>query len=175
VEHQVSEESQINALIQTANAERHKAETAFNLNSSRSHVVYRLSLRSRAKPATALSIVDLAGAERTKTIGDARMGESCNINKSMMVLGRYIRSLANRQQAVPYRECLITRLFKGFFKSPGKCAVAAVIVNITPSADQFEDTSFSLGFAVDASKCCISGAASEENEEPGPPPVDVDF
>jgi hypothetical protein len=174
-EYQISEESQINTLIQTANSERHKAETAFNLNSSRSHVVYRLSLKSRTKPVIAISIVDLAGAERTKTIGDARMRESCNINKSMMVLGRCIRSLANRQQAVPYRESLITRLFKDFFKSPGKCAVAAVIVNITPSVDQFEDTSFSLSFAVDASKCCVTGLASEENEETVPPPVDPEF
>jgi hypothetical protein len=174
-EYQISDESQISSLIQAANTERHKAETAINPNSSRSHVVYRLSLRSRTRATITISIVDLAGAERTKLIGDARMRESCNINKSMMVLGRCIRSLANRQQAVPYRESLITRLFKDFFKSPGKCAVAAVIVNITPSIDQFEDTSFSLSFAVDASKCCITGMATEEIEEPVPPPVDLDF
>jgi hypothetical protein len=174
-EYLISEESQISHLIQTANAERHKAETTFNLNSSRSHVVYRLALRSRTKPAISISIVDLAGAERAKLIGDARMRESCNIKKSMMVLGRCIRSLANHQQPVPYRESLITRLFKDFFKSPGKCAVAAVIVNITPSVDQFEDTSFSLSFAVEASKCCLSGAASEEIEDTTPVAGDMEF
>jgi hypothetical protein len=37
---QISKEAQTRVLIQTANAERHKAETTYNLNSSRSHVVY---------------------------------------------------------------------------------------------------------------------------------------
>jgi hypothetical protein len=59
-EYQSSEGFQIKSLIQTAHSERHKAETAFNLNSSRSNVVYRLLLRSRTKPVIAISIVDLA-------------------------------------------------------------------------------------------------------------------
>jgi hypothetical protein len=80
----------------------------------------------------------------------------------MMLIERCIRSLANRQQAVAYPESLITRLFKDYFISPGKCGVTAVIVNIIPSVDQFEDTSFSVSFAVDASKCCVTGFPSEE-------------
>lgn len=175
-EQQISTHSQITSLVQTVNAERHKAETTFNHNSSRSHVIYRLVLRGPGKTPVCISIVDLAGCERTKTIADARLRESCNINKSMMVLGRCIRSLANHQQAVPYRESLITRLFKDFFESPGKCAVAAVMVNVTPSVDQFEDTSFSLSFAVDASKCCTTGAAqADDNDSQCDTPVDPNF
>jgi hypothetical protein len=83
----------------------------------------------------------------------------------MMVLGRCIRALGSHQQAVPYRESLITRLFKDFFKSPGKCAVAAVIVNVTPTVEQYEDTSFSLSFAVDASRCSVTGASAAEEVE----------
>jgi hypothetical protein len=63
---------------------------------------------------------------------------------------------------VPYRESLITRLFKDFFESPGKCAVAAMMVNITPTMEQFEDTSFSLSFAVDASICCVMGGLESD-------------
>lgn len=92
----------------------------------------------------------------------------------MLVLGRCIRNLANRQQAVPYRESLITRLFKDFFESPGKCAVAAVMVNVTPLVDQFEDTSFSLSFAVDASQCYTASIAPEVME-PDQTPIDPSF
>jgi hypothetical protein len=61
---------------------------------------------------------------------------------------------------VPYRESLITRLFKDFFKSPGKCEVAEVIVTVAPNVAQFGDTNFSLSFAIDASKCCITETLS---------------
>jgi hypothetical protein len=60
---------------------------------------------------------------------------------------------------------LITRLFKDFFKSPGKCAVAAVIINITPSIGQFEDTQFSLSFAADALKCYTIGNEEISHQE----------
>jgi hypothetical protein len=131
---QISEEAQIRVLIQTANAERQKAETTNNLNSSRSHIVYELALWSSSREPIAISIFDLAGAEPTKSVADARMRETCNIRKSMIVLERCTRSLAQHHLLVPYRETLITRLFNDFFKSPGKCAVVAVIVNnSTPS------------------------------------------
>lgn len=152
----ISSESQIDDLIAKANLERHKAETTFNHNSSRSHVIFRLTLNRKNGSPVYASIVDLAGCERTKTMGDVRVRESCNINKSMLVLGRCIRNIALKQTAVPYRESLITRLFKDFFESPGKSAVAAVIVNVTKSAEQYDDTNFSLSFAVDASECHTS-------------------
>ncbi|EAY13871.1 Kinesin motor domain containing protein [Trichomonas vaginalis G3] len=157
----ISNESQISDLLLKANSERHKAETTFNHNSSRSHVVFRIILHREHHLPVFVSIVDLAGCERTKTLGDDRMKESVNINKSMLVLGKCIRSLATKQSAVPYRESLITRLFKDFFESPGKCAVAAVIVNITPGVEQFEDTAFSLSFAVDASEVYTTTAIDE--------------
>lgn len=38
------------------------------------------------------------------------------------------------------------------------------MVNITPSVDQFEDTSFSLSFAVDASKCYTTGSMIQTDD-----------
>ena len=173
----ITDENQINELLQKANSERHKAETAYNHNSSRSHVVYRLTLLRTNGPPSYISIVDLAGCERTKTFGDERLRESCNINKSMLVLGKCIRSLATKQTAIPFRESLITRLFKDFFESPGKCAVAAVIVNVTPSIDQFDDTSFSLSFAVEASECYTSSIdlSGEDNSKNTTFPMKTDL
>jgi hypothetical protein len=98
-----------------------------------------LALRSSSRERIEISIVGLAGAEPTKSAADARMREKCNINRSMMVLGGCIRSLAQHQPSVPYRESLVTRLFKDLVKSPGKCAVVTVIVNMSANVGQFQD------------------------------------
>ncbi|KAH0787924.1 Kinesin motor domain containing protein [Histomonas meleagridis] len=161
-EYEINEESEIDHILEIVNAERHMAETLSNKRSSRSHVIFRITLERSFGNPICISIVDLAGCERTKALENSRIKESVNINKSMMVLGRCIRSLASHKQAVPYRESLITRLFKDFFESPGKCAIAAVLVNVTPSIEQFEDTSFSLSFAVDASNCTTTSTNEDE-------------
>lgn len=155
-EFQISDESQIDGILKTVKAERHIASTTFNRSSTRSHVVFKIVLNREGKKSVCISIVDLAGSERTKNLDNSRIQESVNINKSNLVLGKCIRSLAAHQQAIPYRESLLTRIFKDFFESPGRCAVAAVLVNITPSIDQFEETEFSLNFAGEASNCSTS-------------------
>lgn len=158
----VSDESQIKNLIETAKSERRIAATSFNRSSTRSHVIFRISLSRSTKKPVCISIVDLAGCERTKKLENSRIKESVNINKSMLVLGKCIRSLASHKQVIPYRESLITRLFKDFFESPGRCAVASVLVNVTPSLEQIEETSFSLSFAVDASNCSTTSSNDED-------------
>ena len=162
----IHDQEQIISVLNKVNNERHQAETTFNHSSSRSHVIFRRVISRPGVIPIIVSIVDLAGCERTKTIGTERIRESCNINKSMLVLGRCIRALSSKNNsAVPYRESLITRLFKDFFESPGKCAVAGVIINVTPSMTQFEDTNFSLSFAVDASDVYLTSINSESEKE----------
>jgi hypothetical protein len=72
---------------------------------------------------------------------------SCNINKSMLVLGRCIREIrkASRGGAaqVPYRESKLTEQFRDFH----------LLVNISPSTAQFDDTLFSLQFTAEAAEC----------------------
>ena len=73
---------------------------------------------------SSVSIVDLAGAERTKrtqhTIHSARGQEAVKINQSLLVLGRCLETLRFNQSqpstrthhVLPYRDSLLTRLFR---------------------------------------------------------------
>jgi hypothetical protein len=74
-------------------------ETILNIQSSRSHTIFKMGVRMVYEEGryleTSLCIVDLAGSERSKkaeTQG-AQLNEACNINKSLLVLGRCLKML----------------------------------------------------------------------------------
>lgn len=80
-------------------------ETLLNTSSSRSHCLFRLTIHLSYQSASSsqlfsipLLIVDLAGSERAKRIDNygqsPLMTEACNINKSLLVLGRCLKALA---------------------------------------------------------------------------------
>ena len=140
---------------------RHRGSTEMNIDSSRSHSIFRLKYVKRGGYCW-LSIVDLAGSERLSIMNSARgsFKEACNINKSMLVLGKCIRCLkeqgtTKRRIPIPYRESKLTHIFKNLFEPVKRQARAAIIINISPSSLQLEDTIFSLQFAAEASQCSI--------------------
>jgi chromosome segregation ATPase len=77
----------------------------------------------------------------------------------MLVLGRCIREIrkVNRGEAaqVPFRESKLTELFRDFFEPGGRSTMAAIIINISPSTAQFDDSLFSLQFAAEAVECTV--------------------
>ena len=103
-------------------ANRHRAETQLNLQSSRSHCIFTVTLcaggpdgAAAAQRLSSLSFVDLAGSERAARTGNAgqsvRMREMVAINSSLMTLGRCMEALrwnqlhpTAEQRLVPYRE-----------------------------------------------------------------------
>ena len=140
---------------------RHRGSTELNIDSSRSHSIFRLKYAKRGGYCW-LSIVDLAGSERLSIMNSAHgsFKEACNINKSMLVLGKCIRCLkeqgsTKRRIPIPYRESKLTHIFKNLFEPVKRQARAAIIINISPSSLQLEDTIFSLQFAAEASQCSI--------------------
>jgi hypothetical protein len=152
---------------------RHRGFTEFNAESSRSHTICQLKLSDRRKHCY-LSIVDLAGCERlsimNSTAGSFR--EACNINKSMLVLGKCIRQMKERsatgkRNPASYRESKLTYLFKSFFEPTRRPSHAAIVINVSPSHLQLEDTIFALQFAAEASQCVIrqTTVLQEEEEE----------
>lgn len=147
------------AAVQQGEAGRHKGFTELNCDSSRSHTIFRVKLTVKKKSCW-LSIVDLAGCERLSSINSTvgSFKEACNINKSMLVLGKCIRMLKDRQhrkQPIPYRESKLTHLFKNFFEPVCRPSKAAMIINVSPSMVQFDDTIFALQFAAEASQSAI--------------------
>jgi hypothetical protein len=161
VELQISSVADVQSIIDQTENSRHRGSTELNRESSRSHTVFRVRLTNR-KGSCCLSIVDLAGCERLSTINSTRgsFKEACNINKSMLVLGKCIRRLkeqtaTGRKLPIPYRESKLTHLFKSFFEPQFRVSQASIIINVSPSMVQFEDTVFALQFAADAAQCVI--------------------
>jgi hypothetical protein len=105
-----------------------------NAAASRSHAIFTVALEQRCDPdmqsrlaeseslpldsedswvSSKLHLVDLAGSERAKRTQakGKTLDESISINKDLMVLGKCIRALTNRQRA-NFRESKLTRLLQ---------------------------------------------------------------
>ena len=169
--------SDLYQVLNTIDQVRKSGSTSYNTNSSRSHCIFMLKLVtipldphtgqrtsdfSQIK-CTRLSIVDLAGSERVSTteeIDSKTISEACNINKSMLVLGKCIREIrkvnTGMNSQIPFRESKLTELFRDFFEcGKGRSASCSIIINISPAVKQFDDTLFSLQFAAEAVECHV--------------------
>ena len=99
-----------------------------------------------------LYLVDLAGSERVKKTKavDIRLEEAKKINFSLLTLGKCINALAEGKQTyISYRESKLTRLLQ---ESLGGNAKTSLIVTISPSNYNCDETISSLNFASRAMK-----------------------
>lgn len=132
------------------------AETLVNKHSSRSHCIFEIKLvqsdpYGNQSQISKLRFCDLAGSERTKdtkNIGD-RLVESKNINSSLHVLSRCLKSIHDRQKGntkaiVPYRQSKLTQIFKNALS--GKETIT-MMVNVNPTEEMFDLTQHVLAFA----------------------------
>ncbi|XP_040565235.1 uncharacterized protein [Lepeophtheirus salmonis] len=144
----------------------HFAATKLNHNSSRSHCIFTVKVirfcdlrQPKYGRVNILSFCDLAGSERikkTRNVGSRRV-EAGNINASLLVLGRVMKTLRDNQRIkemkkhaiVPFRDSKLTRLFQAFFVGFGK---ASMIVNISQSPYLFDETLQVLKFSAITSK-----------------------
>ncbi|WKY04430.1 hypothetical protein Q1695_005437 [Nippostrongylus brasiliensis] len=160
-EHPVESSVDMMRILELGWESRRTAETAMNRESSRSHAIFIIDVKTEElvntivkKKTATLNLVDLAGSERqtqAKTIGD-RFKEAININSSLSVLGRVIRILsgANRgDKHIPYRESKLTHILRD---SLGGNSKTAVIVNIHPDIGYYSDTLSTLQFSAECRK-----------------------
>ena len=99
-----------------------------------------------------LYLVDLAGSERvTKTNArEMRLEEAKKINYSLLILGNCIQSLTSpNARHVSYRDSKLTRILQ---ESLGGNAKTSLIVTISPSGYNSEETLSSLNFGLRAMK-----------------------
>mmetsp|Transcript_92675 Transcript_92675/g.200355 ORF Transcript_92675/g.200355 Transcript_92675/m.200355 type:complete len:495 (+) Transcript_92675:122-1606(+) len=121
--------------IELGNSLRTTHATAINRDSSRSHAVCAVFMRSPASHAATsaaallggsaekeirakITLVDLAGSERaadSKSSIRQRRVEGAQINKSLLALKECIRSIANRESHVPYRTDTLTKVLRDAF------------------------------------------------------------
>ena len=168
---QIHTASHAKALIAQGNKNRAVAATGLNDQSSRSHMIVTLTVRTQNKKAGdnyvgKLSLVDLAGSERlakSQTTGQAQK-ETMAINKSLSALGTVIASLATSEKHVPYRDSKLTYLLQD---SLGGNSKTLMFVNVGPAQANCGETINSLNFASRAKSVALGKAT--KNREDGAP------
>ncbi|XP_017782794.1 PREDICTED: kinesin-related protein 4-like isoform X2 [Nicrophorus vespilloides] len=142
-------------VVMKGNRNRQIFGTAMNERSSRSHVIFKIVIESSPSDdvcgdeeipvqVSQLYFVDLAGSERvaqTKATG-ARLKEGGQINKSLSILSRVIRQLAENVSHVNFRDSKLTRLLSNALG--GNCKTL-IIAAVTPVS--IENTQSTLMFA----------------------------
>ena len=152
--------------------ERNRAteSTRMNAHSSRSHAILIIRIERSIKVSTKtkvknikqttdriitcshLYLVDLAGSERVKKTGatSMRLEEAKKINVSLLALGNVISALSDPKSThISYRDSKLTRLLQ---ESLGGNAKTSLIVTVSPSTYNTEETISSLFFALRAMK-----------------------
>ncbi|KAJ1822436.1 hypothetical protein LPJ56_000792 [Coemansia sp. RSA 2599] len=155
----VSSAKEAVALMQAGAMRRKVAATRCNDSSSRSHAIFTITVYIRERAVTAegedivklgkLNLVDLAGSENIGRSGaqNMRAWEAGNINKSLLVLGRVINALVERNSYVPYRDSKLTYILKD---SLGGRTRTCMIATISTSVDNIEETVKTLQYASQA-------------------------
>jgi kinesin family protein 6/9 len=125
-----SEEDALNLLF-LGDVNRAVAETPMNLQSSRSHCVFTMSVERRVAGSETvrrgkIHLVDLAGSERVGKTGvsGSALREAKHINLSLHALEKVVVALSDGDPHVPYRDSVMTMLLKDSLG--GNCATAMV-------------------------------------------------
>ena len=132
---------------------RHVASTKMNHESSRSHLIFSVKIKSVATHKSGgsetigkLTLVDLAGSERLGKTGATgeTMKEALAINKSLSALGDVISALTSGAKHIPYRNHPLTQLMSD---SLGGNAKTLMFVNASPADYNVAETESSLLYA----------------------------
>lgn len=157
-------------LLMNGYENRHKGETSMNLDSSRSHAVFQLSITttiqranssSRTTRTSKFNMIDLAGSERQKDTGATgeRLREAAQINKSLTVLGHVIKMLgAKGKSHVNFRDSKLTFLLRD---SLGGNSKTVLVVTVSPDEDQGPESISTLTFAQRAKLIKTSAVVNE--------------
>lgn len=144
-------EQEIFDLMRTGQINRSIAVTNMNEHSSRSHLVFTLTIeqknvQDRSVRVGKLHLIDLAGCEKVAKTGSSgdRLDEAKNINRSLSALGNVISALADKKTAhVPYRDSKLTRVLQ---ESLGGNAKTSLIITCSPSSFNEQETTSTLRF-----------------------------
>ena len=130
--------------------------TLMNNTSSRAHTIVTIEFKQvntegklKSEKLSKINLVDLAGST------GARLKEGCNINKSLLVLGNVINTLADKALGKkkdvlpPYRDSALTRILQNALGGNSK---TVMICALSPASINYEETLSTLRYADRAKK-----------------------
>jgi len=175
-ETEVASVDDVLALITRGNNLRTSGKTSANSNSSRSHAVFQILLRTdtRRRPLHGkFSLIDLAGNERGAVSSSADRQtrlEGAEINKSLLALKECIRALGRKGAHLPFRASKLTQVLRDSFI--GERTRTCMIAMIGPSMASCEHTLNTLRYADRVKELCVGesveqGIDFDEAEEEG--------
>lgn len=154
-------------LIQVGNSARTSGQTSANSNSSRSHAVFQIILRTpMAKLHGKFSLIDLAGNERGADTSSAdrqtRM-EGAEINKSLLALKECIRALGRKGAHLPFRVSKLTQVLRDSFI--GEKSKTCMIAMMSPGLNSCEHSLNTLRYANRVKELSALDPASAEAQK----------
>ncbi|KAI0470994.1 P-loop containing nucleoside triphosphate hydrolase protein [Xylariaceae sp. FL0804] len=167
-------EADLDAMVRTADENRHVAATAKNDRSSRSHSILVLKIagtQTRPNAETGepevvatrrgtLNLVDLAGSERPDREHPS-YAEGVQINSSLSYLRTVLAGLGQgRTDGVDFRSFTLTQLLR---PSLGRGCRTLMFVMVSPLRENENETIRSLEFARDAQKVKMGGGGGAKS------------
>ncbi|CAH1962585.1 unnamed protein product [Acanthoscelides obtectus] len=147
----VSSVNEVLHLIKIGNEERASGQTSANVNSSRSHAVFQICLRSKRNPKKIhgkFSLIDLAGNERgADTFFSSKITkmEGSEINQSLLTLKECIRALGRKGAHLPFRGSKLTQVLRDSFI--GANNKTCMIAMVSPGVGSCENSLNTLRYA----------------------------
>ena len=151
--------------------------TLMNNTSSRAHTIVTIEFKqvqtvgkTKSEKLSKINLVDLAGSERANSTGatGARLKEGCNINKSLLVLGNVINTLADKALGKkkdvlpPYRDSALTRILQNALGGNSK---TVMICALSPASINYEETLSTLRYADRAKKIQNKAVVNESEHD----------
>ncbi|KAK6102539.1 Kinesin-like protein KIF3A [Brugia pahangi] len=150
----VSGADHMERIMQFGNNYRSTGATKMNVDSSRSHALFTVTIECSEKIGDRchitqgkLQLVDLAGSERQSKSGASgnRLKEAARINLSLSSLGNVISALVDSKTVhIPYRNSKLTRLLQD---SLGGNSKTVMFANIGPASYNYDETVSTLRYA----------------------------
>lgn len=151
VEQPASNKDEVLQLIEYGNSIRTTHATTSNDESSRSHAICQIHIKSGHRELGRLRLVDLAGSERAQDCTSnnrQRRIEGAEINKSLLALKECIRALKKGPEAhVPYRGSKLTLVLRDSFEGGSDEKRVIMITCVCPGHSSSDHTLNSLRYA----------------------------
>ncbi|CAD8170484.1 unnamed protein product [Paramecium pentaurelia] len=147
MEKKINSVQQLMNCIQLGQNVRITASNSSNSESSRSHAILQVILKSGKQIHGKMSFIDLAGSERGADVQDQNKQtriDGAEINKSLLALKECIRALDLNKNHTPFRGSKLTLVLKDSLT--GNCKTV-MIGNISPSSQSSEHTLNTLRYA----------------------------